>query len=411
MSRLHAHEKGHVLPTLCEELTHFRRARSIFRLSATPGTSILYVLARPHRSGDNPLRIAINGQELPPVAPGDAFWYLWHAVPLPGELLRPGDNTVECWCDATAMNGWSLGIENGKAWHSSVSDDGGQTWRRHGMGYLNNLNGEYVIRIRTAWGRDPSPPVMICEDSGHPRAEALRRLLPRSVVGARSRMDKVRALSSWISQQWEHTSSARAAQYAPWDAETILAWGRSQRGHAGQRPIVMCVHYAIAFVSACQSLEIPARCAVLIHTPNGTGGHFVAEVWFDEYHKWVMVDPNCDAIFQTGETPLSLREIRQLGCNLEPHVRWGQGYFFQRTFAHMKEWIRDNYLKGLCFRYRSLWPRSDFLSHPECSPPGHGAVSYCETDLVWERGDREAGFGMFRYFADPEYFDRSPHKK
>jgi hypothetical protein len=74
----------------------------------------------------------------------------------------------------------------------------------------------------------------------------------------------------------------------------------------------------------------------------------------------------------------------------------------------MVEFIRENLEKGVCFRHRSLWPRADFLSHPEWSPPGHGALVYCETGFVWETRDRERGFGMFPYFADPGYFDAAP---
>jgi hypothetical protein len=51
--------------------------------------------------------------------------------------------------------------------------------------------------------------------------------------------------------------------------------------------------------------------------------------------------------------------------------------------------------------------RADLLSRPEFSPPGHGATSYCETGLVWEKRDA-AGLGMFPAFAAPAYFDRAP---
>ena len=74
----------------------------------------------------------------------------------------------------------------------------------------------------------------------------------------------------------------------------------------------------------------------------------------------------------------------------------------------MAEFIKDNMEQGVSFRHRSLWPRADLLSHPEFSPPGHGSVSYCEADFVWEREHRDKGFGMFRYFGEREYFDGAP---
>jgi hypothetical protein len=265
-----------------------------------------------------------------------------------------------------------------------------------------------VARVRLAEGHDPPPPQMIWENPRHPRVEQLLQRLPAGARRAGDVLTRIRALASWLSMSWEHTSSARAALYTPWDAETILAWGKTQTGPNGQRPIVMCVHYAVAFVSFCQALRIPARCAVLMGTPNGTDGHFVAEVWMDDLRKWIMVDPNCDVLFFKDGEPLSIPEIRSLGDSLEPYAVTGSGSRFQSTFPHMASFYRDNLFKGLCFRHRSVWPRTDFLSHPEYAPPGHGSTSYCETDLVWEETDLAAGFGMFRSFAPPEYFDAPP---
>ncbi len=46
MSRLYHSEKGYVLPTLCEELTRYRRARKVLHLPGTSEPATLYVLAR-----------------------------------------------------------------------------------------------------------------------------------------------------------------------------------------------------------------------------------------------------------------------------------------------------------------------------------------------------------------------------
>ncbi len=54
----------------------------------------------------------------------------------------------------------------------------------------------------------------------------------------------------------------------------------------------------------------------------------------------------------------------------------------------------DDLVKGVCFRHRA-----DRISRSQRSPPDHGAVSYCETGLVWEKRDL-GDLGMFRYFVD-----------
>lgn len=409
MSTLYTNEEGRVIPTLCEELTTYRRAQTVLNLPSTASEGTLYLLARSYAHPPSPLRISINEIELEPVLPASEGFYLWYAVPVAPSILRTGSNVVEVWTDATAMNAWSLALEAGHGIpESAISDDGGRTWRHNRMGYLNAVCAEYVIRIRLEEGNDTSPPPIIWEDPAHPRLASLRRVIPDHVRSDAPLMDRVRKLASWIAMSWEHSGASRPAQYTPWDAETILTWGRHRSGHSAQRPIVMCVHYAVAFVTACQALGIPARCAVLMGTPNGTDGHFVSEVWFEEYKKWVMVDPNTDAIFQHNGTPLSITDIQQAGDDLSEMVEWGAGYAFQKTFPHMSAFIRNNLLKGVCFRHRSIWPYMNLLSRPELSPPGHGSVSYCETDLVWESGDLERGFGMFRYFADSEYFDTPP---
>jgi transglutaminase-like putative cysteine protease len=407
MSQLYLSEAGRVVHTLGEELTTFRRARKTLQLPPTVHPATLYVLARPYAETSLSLRVAVNGNEIPAIMPERPGSYNWYAITLDDALLRAGANSFDLWTDGTAMNGWSLAIEPGHRDPASyVSDDGGRSWRNERMSYLSVLRGEYVVRLRLAEGHDPTPPAMVREDPTHPRAASLRRIMPQAALEHGPLLGRVRALSSWLSSSWEHTSWS--AQYCPWDAETILAWGPARVGHAGQRPIVMCVHYAAAFVSCCQAVGIPARCAVTMGTLNGSDGHFVAEVWFDEYGKWVLVDPNLDAILWKNGVPLSVSEVQAAGTDLGSLVEWGPGTAYQRQYPHVVEFIEDNFLRGLFIRHRSIWARADFLSHPELTPPGHGSLAYCETDLVWETCDMDRGFGMFPYFGEASYFDAPP---
>lgn len=409
MSKLYHNETGRVIPTICEEITRFRRAKVHLSLPASDASATLYILAKPGRRNDNPLHVQINGKTLQDLLPEEPDFYKWYHIHLVPGTLRAGINTIILHADSTVMNGWSIAMEAGhESPRSAVSDDAGETWRSDRMGYLNVLRGEYCVRIRLDEGRDPSPPPMIWENKSHPRADSFRQAIPDKIKRLPKGIDQVRALATWLSMSWEHTGSGRASIYTPWEPETILNWGAAQKGHNQQRPIVMCVHYAVAFVSACQVLDIPARSAILMGTPNGSNGHFVAEVWLEPWKKWVMVDPNCDAILFNQDEPLSIPEIQTLGEDLSPYTVWGPGTVFQRTFPHMRAFIQDNFLKGICFRHRSIWPRSDYISNPAFSPPGHGSVSYCETDLVWPESCRDSGFGMFLNFAPPSYFEQSP---
>lgn len=410
MSKLYYTEQGGVISTLNEELTHYRRARKVLPLPGTAQPAALYLLARPAANA-GPLHISVNGHALAPVTalPGPAV-YLWYQATVPPEWLMAGANTFEFWGATPAMTGWSLAMEHGHPQPQSfISDDAGQTWRNQNMCYLNASSGEYVVRLRLAEGADPAPPAMLWEDPRHPRLENLRRLLPAAALDdSAPRLTRIQALSTWLSQSWTHTHTAHAAQYTPWDAETILAWGGSQIGHDGRRPIAMCVHYGVAFVTACQALGLPARCAVFNSEINTFDGHFVAEAWLEEYQKWILVDPNADALFVQAGVPLSVSEAQAAGADLSPLVQWGPGAAGQRAVPHMETFVQANLLKGLYLRRRSLWPRADFLTHPEHTPPGHGATAYCETGLVWAAPAGDPTLGMFPYFGDDAYFDAPP---
>tara|TARA_B100000029_G_scaffold516847_1_gene636327 strand:- start:1642 stop:2889 length:1248 start_codon:yes stop_codon:yes gene_type:complete len=409
MSKLFHNENGRVIPLLCEELTIFRRAKILLDLPPTEFDATLFILAQPHQLNKNPLCLSINGILQEVIQPVRERNYLWYEHHLKADNLIVGNNVVELWTEKNTMTGWSLAMElDGVNSNSFLTDDGGVNWRSERMSYLNTSRGNYCVRIRLQEGFDPLPPQMIWELPNHPRIQSLRESIPSAVHKCSDRLAQVRSLASWLSSSWQHSGSNQPLVYTPWDAETILEWGRTQKGHNNETPVAMCVHFAVALVTFCQALRIPARCAALIGTPNSYDGHFVTEIWIDTLRKWVMMDPNCDAIFVYNGEPLSIQEIRNLNGNLTQYVQWGSGTRYQQTFPHMQTFIMENLLKGVCFKHFSIWPRTDFLSHPEYSPPGHGTISYCETDLVWCDNDYDAGFGMFKYFAPETYFTAPP---
>jgi hypothetical protein len=63
-----------------------------------------------------------------------------------------------------------------------------------------------------------------------------------------------------------------------------------------------CAQYAIVFLQACQSLGIHAR---YVELP----GHFVVNVWSDDYNKWVLMDPTNDLHYERNGVPLGSRRI------------------------------------------------------------------------------------------------------
>ena len=408
MSRLYSTESGFVIPTMGEELTVRRRARKVLELPETAVDGRLFALADCHEGNAHLLRIALNGTVLGPVRPGQ-LGYRWYEIRLPATALHAGSNVIELWTDAEAMDAWALGVEYGPGPSgSSLSVDGGRTWSSDRIGHLHLGPGEYLARVRLAEGRDPGPPGFVPGARDDDAASALQLRLPPLVLAPGDTLERVRRLATWTSTRWRYRNDHEAAQYAPWDPLTSLAWGAAERGHYGQVPVVMCVQYAVVFVAACTALGITARPAVFSEEVNSKNGHFAAEVWLEPARRWVYVDPNEDAMFFEGDRPMSVEEIRAAGSDLGSLVRWGPGHAYQARRPAMRRWIRDVLLPGVCFRHRGVWPRSDFAARPELTPPAHGCAAYSELDIVWEAGDLEDGFAMFRWFAEPDWFTAPP---
>src|SRR6266498_3445051 len=241
MSKLYYSETGHVVASLCEELTDYRRARKILHLPSTSSPARLFLLARAYPETQMPLMISVNGTELPSLMPPARDLYLWHEVLVDASLLVPGKNVFEFWTDSYAMDAWSLALEDGhEEPESFVSTDSGKTWRNEKMGYLNVSRGEYIVRVRLAEVSDPTPPSMVWEDPDNPRLDRLLAQLPTQILEPGSTLERIRLLMTWVCTSWEYRNLSNGVQLAPWDAETIISWGRAGRGHAGREPVVMC---------------------------------------------------------------------------------------------------------------------------------------------------------------------------
>ena len=411
MSKLYYTESGHSMPNLAEELTTFRRARKVLTLPPTSSPATLYFIARAHEGSNLPLYVSVNGTPFQQVTP-QLPWHTWYELSLDPTLLRAGDNVFEFWTDSTAMNSWALGLEAGHADPNSfVSDDSGRSWRSHHMAYLNVIRAEYVVRVRLAEGEDPAPPPIVFNDPDDPRLDSLRAIMPAQALDqGLPKLERLRAISTWLASSWEHTPATPdlGVINSPWDPETVLAWAPGQCGHNGLRPTANCIFYGVAFANAAQAIGVPARCAIFAGKPGKADGHFTAEYWSDEHHKWAMVDPNFDDFFIRDGVPLSVSELQKLGSDLEDVTARGPGAESQRPNQRVHRWFDSHERRARSLEFRTAWYRADQLTRPEFSPPAHGGGgAYTETGIVWEERDKDT-WPMFPLFGSPDYFDAPP---
>ena len=145
---------------------------------------------------------------------------------------------------------------------------------------------------------------------------ALRRehALEDVVAGARGDFDAALRLCRWVKSKWDHDTYA---EIPDWNARHMLQQAAVGVGY-------YCVHYVVCFVQVCQAVGLAAR-IVNIHPavpdrtwaqkqwsgPTPYDEHCVAEVWCSDLDKWVLVDPDFDLYYRSGEDILSALEVHR----------------------------------------------------------------------------------------------------
>ena len=119
------------------------------------------------------------------------------------------------------------------------------------------------------------------------------------VAGADTEFNAILRLREWVAGQFP---KGNPDPYPPWDATTVLDWIRS--GVTGG----FCAQYAQIFVQALAAFGVPARYVELGPIDNPYG-HFTAEVWSNDFNKWVYLDPDFNMHFERDGVPQSVLEV------------------------------------------------------------------------------------------------------
>jgi len=127
---------------------------------------------------------------------------------------------------------------------------------------------------------------------------------------------------NWTHDLWTHNGVQEPSSPDPLTILEEVAEGRNFR----------CVEYSVIIVACAQSLGIPARVLSLrrkdAETAEYGAGHVVAEVWIDEFQKWVMADGQAGVIPEMDGIPLNAVEfqmnITRLDSGLTLHSSTGK---------------------------------------------------------------------------------------
>jgi hypothetical protein len=107
----------------------------------------------------------------------------------------------------------------------------------------------------------------------------------------------IRRIADWANTRYGHM---QPLPFASWDAHEIL--DRLDRGDA-----FWCTYKAALFVQACCAAGLNAR--MLNISRREADGHDVAEVYINQFRKWMLVDPWMNFSMERNGVPLSALEI------------------------------------------------------------------------------------------------------
>jgi hypothetical protein len=156
------------------------------------------------------------------------------------------------------------------------------------------------------WDRDkPAPSFTIKYDNPKdPRFPEMRRefVIDAVVEGAKDNYERLRRLARWVSTRWEHSPDHMASKSDP---ITILR--EAQKGGR-----FICREYAIVMAGVASAYAMPARVVNLLprDVETRSEAHSVAEVWLEQFHKWVLADGQYGAIGELDGVPLNAIELQ-----------------------------------------------------------------------------------------------------
>lgn len=157
--------------------------------------------------------------------------------------------------------------------------------------------------------------------------------LDKIITGCTSDLKKIRALSAWVQNLWEHDGSN-----TPQKSDPISILHEAQNGARFR-----CVEYAIVLNGCLNAVGITSRTLGLktkdVETRGSGAGHVVLEAYLKDLDKWMMVDSQWDAIPVLNGTPLNAVEFQNALLNNHSNVDILSAAVFSKEYYF--KWIGE----------------------------------------------------------------------
>jgi len=179
--------------------------------------------------------------------------------------------------------------------------------------YVTFSNEMELTAISFTGTGDPGHRIIYDTNPDSPYLTTLREKYKLGKLCARAHtyFDKVLTISGWVNRLWKHNGSNEPKKS---DALSILE-------EVEQGAEFQCVEYGIVTAACLKALGLPARVLALktkdVATRPSGAGHVVMEVYLNDLQKWIMVDPQFDAIVLKDCIPLNAVEIQAAATNGE----------------------------------------------------------------------------------------------
>lgn len=232
----------------------------------------------------------------------------------------------------------------------------------------------------------------IHEECGRPELATMREKyeLDKVVASAKTEFERQAALRCWVRKQFPHGKKPARERVPNIRSNCLRILEYAEKGGS-----FICPIFATLYIEVCLAMGYPARfleiskpeCEII--APDvGNVGHCVAEVWSNQYGKWILMDPDSNWHYELEGVPLSALEVHDAWLNgrekdtvpvqgdppFYTDDEWEKEYpgIMEPYFAHQ---MMDYY------HYVRVTLRNDYLSNP--LPYGFPSRSEFNPQLHW----------------------------